>query len=250
MNERQEKELKRRLYRSERNAQGNCTANELYTRLEYHNPWITDPRWSSEMTLIKKILEFLEQFSVGDVRMLDLSTCEIQFDEPLSTQEIKDMEIELKASFFPDERQGYLGVAVFDLRDYTGNDYSGGRFLPMTPNKKSYEERVKELREKQKEEMVSHAEKERLRLQELKQAEARTTSKLNPRETIARIADEHGFDVTNYDTARMLFYYVVKDLIAPDLRPPKTPISDDFIKRLEDLSKIKFNHFLDLSGAG
>jgi hypothetical protein len=202
------------------------------------------------MTIIEKILEFLEQFPVGDVRMLDLSTCQLQFDRPLSSQDIEDIEIELKASFFPDQRNNHLDVAVFDLRDYAGNDYAGHRFLPATPSKESHDEKVKKLRAKEKEEMVSHAEKERLHLQKLKQAEARTTSKLNPRETIARIADEHGLDATNYDTARILFYYVVKELVAPDLPPPKAPVSDAFIKRLEDLSKIRFNQFLDLAGAG
>jgi hypothetical protein len=92
MNEKQEEELKRRLYRSERNAEGNHTANELYTRLTYHNPWVADPKWSSQITGIHEVLGFLEQFPVGDVEIIGPNTCRLGFDRPLSRQEIKDLE--------------------------------------------------------------------------------------------------------------------------------------------------------------
>lgn len=249
MNEKQAEELRRRLYRSERNAEGNYTADELYTRLKFRNPWVEDPECSSQITGIDEVLEFLEQFPVGDVEIIGPNTCRLDFDRPLSGQEIKDLEMELNASFIPDEKDDRLVVAVFDPRSYDGDGvlYES---LPALSSKGSNEERAKKLRAKEKDEIVSHAENERLHLQRLKEIEAKTTSKLNPRETIARIADEHGLDETNYDTARILFYYVVKELVAPDLPHPETPISDAIINRLEDLSKIRFNQFLDLSGAG
>jgi len=118
MNEKQEEELKRRLYRSERNAEGNHTANELYTRLTYHNPWVADPKWSSQITGIHEVLGFLEQFPVGDVEIIGPNTCRLGFDRPLSRQEIKDLEIELNASVVPDEKDHHLVVAVFDPRNY------------------------------------------------------------------------------------------------------------------------------------
>jgi hypothetical protein len=231
------------------NAEGNYTANELYMRLKYHNPWITDPKWSSEMAKIDKILEFLEQFPVEDIKMMGLNACQLNFDRPLSRQDIKDIATELNATFLPDENDDHLDIAIFDLRDYAVDRVSYKKSSAM-PSTVSYEERVEKLRVKEKEEMASHAEKERLHRQKLKEADAKTNSKLNPRETIARIAGEYSLDETNYDTARILFYYVVKELVAPDLPQPETPISDAFIKRLEDLSKIRFKQFLDLSGAG
>ena len=119
MTEEQKNELNRRLYRSERNAEGNYTANELYTRLKFINPWVTDPKLSSEITGINEVLEFLEQFPVGDLEMIAPNTFRLYFDRPLERQEMKDLEMDIKAWFLPDEENEHHVLAAFDPRNYS-----------------------------------------------------------------------------------------------------------------------------------
>ncbi len=112
-----EAEIPRRISHSERNAKGNFTANELYKRLNFHSPWIEYNDWSSQKTRITEVLEFLEQFPVGDIRIM-LPTMPpiefgIDFDRPLSQLDVKDLRMELNANVHPNGTQ-----AMFNLEDY------------------------------------------------------------------------------------------------------------------------------------
>jgi hypothetical protein len=106
MDKEEEKEFRRRLYQSERNAEGNFTADELYKRLLFHSPWIEEPEWSSKTTRIYEVLEFLEQYPTGDIRIIFPTMPPImvgvEFDRPLKQIEIKDMQVELNADVHPD----------------------------------------------------------------------------------------------------------------------------------------------------
>lgn len=110
-------EIPRRISHSERNAEGNFTADELYKRLKFHSPWIEYTDWSSQKTKINKVLEFLEQFPVGDIH-ITLPTMPpigfgIDFERPLSQLDVKDLRMELNAHVHSNGRQ-----AMFDLEDY------------------------------------------------------------------------------------------------------------------------------------
>lgn len=108
MDEEEKNEFRRRLFQSERNAEGNFTADELYKRLMFHSPWITDPEWSSKTTRIHEVLEFFKKYPVGDIRII-LPTMSpimvgVDFDRPLSQIEIKDMQVELEAHVHQDRK--------------------------------------------------------------------------------------------------------------------------------------------------
>jgi hypothetical protein len=107
MDETEQTEFRRRLYQSERNAEGNFTADELYKRLTFHSPWVEEPEWSSKTARIYEVLEFLEQYPTGDIRIIFPTMSPImvgvEFDRPLKQIEIKDMQAELNADVHPDQ---------------------------------------------------------------------------------------------------------------------------------------------------
>lgn len=107
----------KKFYESGVNDDGNYPAHMLFKRLMENSPWIKDPKWSNELTIIHEILGFLEKFPVGELRvpepeLLTLLTLGVKFNRSLSSSEIHDLRMELNAWIDPDGE-----VAMIDLFD-------------------------------------------------------------------------------------------------------------------------------------
>lgn len=105
----------KQFYESGVNDDGNYPAHMLFKRLKESSPWIKDPKWSDKLAIIQEILEFLEKFPVGDLRvtepkLLTLLTLGVKFNRSLSSLEIDDLQMKFNTWIDPDGE-----VAMIDL---------------------------------------------------------------------------------------------------------------------------------------